>query len=369
MRKLWIAALALTVCAASLSAQLEDPNKVWKPKCARYELTPLPAEASEAIAPKRWPNCNSYKIFSVKNTKPDYEAARKCAWIERLASQAGHEPLYAYGRVFGGSAMLTLLYANGDGVERNIPLAIRFACESGWAPGEIGGRVEHIEAVYPIPVSTDSSFRFCEDPSTGFMEGYCEKFSAMQSDQARSRELNELSAQWTDPQRAALKALENALTQYSQAHGKGEIQAAGDARQSQAIQSQQSIRDSFLAAIRAFEKGGLPRHSAAEAAQAEAELNGVYQKALDDAGTNKSNADVDQVVQPEDIRAAQESWLVYRDAWLAFAKLRYPTVTADSWLTLLTRDRIATIRGEPCDADPDTSDCPQQDTIGARPLP
>src|SRR5271165_6313004 len=116
MRKPWFAVPLLTIYAATLSAQLEDPGKVWKPTCAKYERTPLPAEAASFVTPNHWPGCNSYKIFSAKGAKVDYEAARKCAWEERLASQAGHEPLYAFGRVFGGSAMLTLLYANGDGV-------------------------------------------------------------------------------------------------------------------------------------------------------------------------------------------------------------------------------------------------------------
>jgi len=366
MRKLWFAVPVLMICAASLSGQLEDPGKVSRPKCAKYMLTPLPAEAASFVTPDHWPSCNSYKIFAVKGGKIDYDAARKCAWEERLASQAGHEPLYAKGRVFGGSAMLTLLYANGDGVTRNIPLAIRFACESGWAPGEIGGRVTHIEAIYPTPPSNDSDFRFCENVESGFMEGYCEKYTAQQADAARSDALKQLSAQWPEPQRAALESLEAAQTKYSEAHAKAEIKAEGDARESQAVQAAQSVRDSFLAAIQAFEKGDLPRYSGTEAAQANADLTRAYQKALDDAEPGNAN---DGPVQPEDIRATETEWVAYRDAFLAFARLRYPSVSAESWLTLLTRDRIATILGDPCDSDPDTSDCPLQDTPAVRPLP
>jgi hypothetical protein len=132
MRKPWLALAVLTICTAQLFAQLGDDPEM-KSACAKYEETPLPAEALAVAAPKRWPFCNSYKFYAGTHTKADYEAARKCAWSERLASQAGLEPLYLFGRAFGGSAMLTMLYSNGEGVEKNIPLAIRFACESGWA--------------------------------------------------------------------------------------------------------------------------------------------------------------------------------------------------------------------------------------------
>jgi uncharacterized protein YecT (DUF1311 family) len=366
MRKHWLALALLTICAARLFAQLDDIDPEMKSKCAKYEHTPLPDEALAVPTPKRWPYCNSYKFYAGTHTKADYEAARKCAWSERLASQQGLEPVYLFGRAFGGSAMLTLLYSNGDGVEKNIPLAIRFACESGWAPGQVGGYVEQLEANHGRHPSSDSTFRFCDGLPGSFMEDYCERYDAQQADQTRSDALRDLSSQWSEPQRRALAALEEAQSAYSEAHGKGEIDTVGASRASQEIRAEQSLRDSFLAAVRSFEKGELLRQSPAQAGPTGAELDRVYGKAVEDAEAARSNPDA---VLAEDLRTAQEAWLKYRDAWITLAKLRYPSVDQDALLALLARGRIATLQGHPCEYDPDTSDCAEQDTQPPRPLP
>jgi hypothetical protein len=366
--KLWWAISILTICAVRLFAQLEEPNRVVKSKCAKYEQTPLPAEALNVAVPKHWPNCNSYRGYDA-NSRMTFEAARQCAWSERLASQKGLEPYYSKGRLFAGSAILTLLYANGDGVEKNIPLAIRFACESGWAPGEIEGHVKHIEAADKDSISKDGAFRFCDDPTSDFMEEFCESYDAKLADQARSDALKHLSSDWPELQRTALAMLEEALMTYSMAHGKGEVNTAGASRASQQFRAQQSVRDSFLAAIRSYEKGDLPHYAAAEARQSNAELDRVYAKAVENAEAAGSNHDSESSVRPDDLRTAELAWRKYRDAWIIFARFRYPSVTEESWLTLLTNDRLATLRGGPCETDPDDSGCEQRDTQAARPLP
>jgi uncharacterized protein YecT (DUF1311 family) len=364
-RGIALALAILTISTARLFAQLGlDPE--MKSACGKYAETPLPAEALAVASPKRWPFCNSYKFYGGAQSPVDYEAARNCAWSERLASQAGLEPVYLFGRAFGGSAMLTLLYSNGQGVEKNIPLAIRFACESGWAPGLVDGYVEQLEVAKGRHPSSDSTFRFCDGFPGSFMEDYCEHYDAQQADQTRSSTLKDLSSPWPEPQRRALAALEEAQLGYSEAHAKGEPDTAGASRTTQQIRAQQSLRNSFLAAVRAFEASSPPTAPATSAAQADAELDRVYTKAVGDAESARSNPDA---VLAEDLHTAQDAWLTYRDAWLAFAKLRYPTLDAGSLLALLTRDRVATLRGEPCEYDPDTSDCSEQDTQPPRPLP
>jgi hypothetical protein len=365
MRKPWLALAVLTICTARLFAQLGDDPEM-KSACAKYEDTPLPAEAVAVAAPKRWPYCDSYKYYAGTHVKQDFEAARKCAWSERLASKAGLEPLYLFGRAFGGSAMLTLLYSNGEGVEKDIPLAIRFACESGWAPGQVDGHVEHLEVLKGRRASSDSTFRFCDGLPGSFMEDYCERYDARRADQSRSDALKDISTEWPEPQRTAFAALEQAQTTYSEAHGKGELDAAGASHVTQEIRAEESLGDSFLAAIRAFEKGELPSPSTAQAGPTDDDLDRVYRKTVDAAEGAESNPGA---VQPKALQVAQEAWLKYRDAWLAFARLRYASLDTDSLLALLTRDRIATLQGKPCEYDPDISDCAERDTQAPRPLP
>ena len=39
------------------------------------------------------------------------------------------------------------------------------------------------------------------------------------------------------------------------------------------------------------------------------------------------------------IRATQRLWLAYRDAWMNFGAVRYPSVTSETWAGLLTARR------------------------------
>jgi uncharacterized protein YecT (DUF1311 family) len=366
MKKYWFVLLLLSAGAAPLFAQLQYADAKTKAECAKYTQTPLPAEAVSIAAPKQWPTCNSYKLYSGIGTKVDFEAARRCAWQERSAAQAGLTPRYTIASVLGGAAMLTQLYANGEGVERNIALAIRFACEADGAPAEIQGRIEHVESLSSQPTPSAAKFKFCDDATSGFMDGFCTSYEAELANQSRTNALQDLSSKWPEPEQSAFAALEKAQEAYAEAHAKGEIDLSGTSRAAQEIAAEQSLRDSFLDALKSFEKGDLPHHSVAEAQQTDSDLNRVFREAISDAETTKSKYGA---VQPEGIRTAERAWLAYRDAWIAFAKLRYPSVGAETWLTILSMDRIATIHGGHCSSDPDNSQCEQQDTRAPRPLP
>ena len=263
-------AVALT---APLAAQLEDADAATQAKCTEYMKTPLPGEAAAVPQPKVWPECDSVKLYAGIGTKVNYEAARGCAWSERLAVDAGLEPRYSTASVFGGSAMLSVLYANGQGVARNIPLAARFACEAGGAPAEIAIRIRHLESLGAGSPATGSTFDFCDDITSGFMEGFCAAYGSEIGDQKRATSLDALASRFTPVQRSAFEALHKSEEEYADAHARGEIDLSGTARAMFQIDAEQSLRDDFLAALQSFEKGDLPKgitndaHEADQSAQ------------------------------------------------------------------------------------------------------
>jgi uncharacterized protein YecT (DUF1311 family) len=349
--------------AAGLSAQSDDSDAI----CKEYLQTPLPAEAQNLPAPEAWPDCDSYKAYSGLGRKVDYEAARKCAWRERLAQNAELEPRYTVGSVFGGSAMLTVLYANGEGVERNLPLAERFACEAGGAQAEIAIRLKDL-ASRVTPQTKGARFDFCDDITSGFMEGFCAAYSSELSDQKRGGELKAMSERMTEIQRQAFDDLLRAENAYARAHGSGEIDTSGTARAMYETDAEDSLLADFSAAMRQFEQGkSLPVGTAAEFQNADAKLNAAYKSVMSNASTHKQEYGA---VQPEGIRDAERAWLHYRDLFVAFAQLRYPKVPKDAWLTLLTRDRTAVLDGSFCDMDAVEGKCAWQgDTWKPSPLP
>ncbi len=327
----------------------------------------MPAESANISVPAKWPQCDSYKLYSGIDTKMDYTAARKCAWSERLAQLTGHEPRYTVASVFGGSAMLAVLYANGEGIQRDLKLAGRFVCEADGAPKEIEIRLEHIESLHNNEKSTEPKFDFCDDITSGFMEGFCAAYGSEIRDRRREDSIKLFKSHLTSAQVSAFNALLESEKSYSHAHAAGEIDTSGTARAMYQIDAEDTLRDDFLEALRIFESGKYPKGSAEDFQDADTRLNSQYRKALSDAQQNKSEYGA---VQPDGIRNAERAWLKYRDAWLAFAKLRYPNVEDRAWLVLLTNDRISVLDGSFCEMDDVEGPCaPQGDTWKPRPLP
>ncbi|WP_348264752.1 DUF1311 domain-containing protein [Telmatobacter sp. DSM 110680] len=347
-------------------AQPENADDSTQAKCRQYLQTPLPVEATTVTAPAKWPDCNSYKLYSGVGTKIDYAAARQCAWSERLAQQANLEPRYTIASVFGGSAMLSVLYANSEGVSQNLTLAQKFVCEAGGAPAEIKYRLDHVASLKKN-ASAKAKFDFCDDITSGFMGGFCAARGSEFQDQKRSTILKEIAAPFTLEQKELFETLRKAEAAYAEAHARGEIDLSGTARAMFQIDAEDTLRDDFIEALRTFESGKYPKISAQDFQYADARLNSEYRKALTDAEQHKSEYGA---VQPDGIRNAERAWLKYRNAWLAFAKLRYPTVPDQAWLLLLTTNRISVLDGSFCDMDAVEPPCaPQGDTWKPRPLP
>jgi uncharacterized protein YecT (DUF1311 family) len=360
-------AMFILACALPLAAQLEDADATTQDKCSKYLKTPLPPEAAQAPQPKAWPDCNSYKLYSGTGVKIDYTAARRCAWSERLAQQAGLEPRYTVASVFGGAAMLTVLYANGEGVEKSLPLAVRFACEAGGAPAEIAGRVEDLDARFARPNAASKKFDFCENTTSGFMEGFCAAYDSELADVKRANSLQELSARMNQAQLRALAELDKLEQAYARAHAAEEIDLSGTARAMIQIDAEDSLRDDFLAALQSCELSKFPNGSSQTYRDADARLNSTYQLKMNNAERRKTEYGA---IQPVGIRDTERAWLKYRDGWVEFARLRYPRVPAEAWLTLLTNDRVSVLDSSFCDMDAAEGPCVQKgDTWKPSPLP
>ena len=344
-----IFALLLVAVPVSAPGQLDRADKATQAKCAQYRNTALPQEAIAIPAPKQFPECKSYRLYPGIGTKVDFAAARTCAWSERLATQAGLEPRYSIASVFGGSAMLTQLYANGEGVTKDLPLALRFACEAEGSPAEISGRIKDLEDRLNHDGAADTRFQFCDDITSGFMMGFCTAYTSERQDQDRTATTEEISRYWTAAQKSAFHLLLAAKEKYAEAHARGEVDLSGTARAMNQIEEENGIRDNFLAALKSFEDGALPKASPAEATETDVQLNREYRTVMDDAETHKSDYGA---IRPEGVRIAERAWLEYRKAWLAFGKVRYPSVSESAWLKLLSEDRVLVLQGKCCGQDP-----------------
>jgi uncharacterized protein YecT (DUF1311 family) len=330
-------ALALSASLAAGPAQRYDWADAKDEYAAEYSASkalcrqlrdrePPAADRPNAAQAQALKGCDSEKLYYGIGIPADPVKARQCAFLE---ADKGDES------VFGGRTMLMMVYANGKGAARNLDVAIHLACGIEGAPAESHGRVTHLAALRRKAGS--GGFDYCDDITSGLAGGYCAGHEENIAGAKREAAYAQLTAAWPPPHRQALARLRKAHEAFAQASGGGEVDHSGTLRAAMEIGAEEKLRDELLAMLRQLEAHRAPAYGHAQYLAADAALNAGYRKALQ--GTQGN--DGPGAVTREAIRDAQRAWIAYRDAFLAFAVLRYPDVPRESLATWLTLKRTA----------------------------
>ena len=314
-----ILALATAALGQTTSAKLPAD-------CSAYASVPLPAEAEKAPVPKIPPACFSYRSYRGIGRPVNYAEARACAWQERLAQKAdlgqNHEEPIAW--VVGGSLILADIYFNGAGVKRNIPLAMRFACESEEGMAKLALR--DIAKPNGSP-RAHGPFEFCDYAASTFTMNFCSGYASKIEDDRRSRYYRSLKPSMTPQQQAAFEKLLAAQSAYIQAHA-SEVDQGGSIRVMRTIGSQGILKDLFHTEVVHFEHKKWPARSDHRIKIADALLHREYEKKLQQLRSHTKDDIHQGAVTAGHLSSVQEAWETYRDAWVAFARLRYPAAVA-----------------------------------------
>jgi uncharacterized protein YecT (DUF1311 family) len=316
-------AILVTGCVVTNAAAGQASSTTLPTNCSAYASISLPAEAEKATVPTTSPACASYRSYRGIRRRVNYAEARACAWQERLAQKAGlrqnqKEPT---AWVVGGSLVLADIYFNGSGVKRDIPLAMRFACES--EEGMAMLALADIAKLNSLPQS-DRPFEFCDYAVTTFTMNFCGNYASEISDDRRSRYYNSLKSSMTPEQAKAFEKLLAAQNTYIDAHA-SEVYQGGTIRHIRTLGSQDILDNLFHTEVVHFEREKWPTLSQTQVATADALLHREYEKTLQRLGTPTKEEVDEGAVTSGDLSKTQESWEVYRDTWVAFARLRYPT--------------------------------------------
>jgi hypothetical protein len=308
--------------------------------CDNFAKVQVPAsdlptpEERKALA-----SCNSYDLYFGFDHAADPVKARKCAYLEREPGTVLTNP----NDVFTGAGLLTMIYANGEGAARNFDLALKFACEVDGAPAENDSRIEHLLKL-KNENSTGDVFNLCDDVTSGFMMGWCSKLQDDLNKVVRTDDFSAIMIKWTAAEETAFRELQKAATASFEASTRNEVDQGGTIHTLREAAVETSLNDDFLAALQRFEKGQLPKFTALEFSKVDAELNSVYSKLQSDP---KNNIYEYSGLTPEGVKIAQRAWLRYREAWVKFGHLKYPSVTPESWRTWLTQDRVKILKNLP----------------------
>lgn len=320
----------LLLALLSVSAVAGDRWE-YEAECRKWADIPIPRQ-DVGTAPG---DCDTQALYYGDDGKghgSDHAAARQCAYRMRAAKQDS-------GMQFDGNGVLMMLYANGQGVARNIPLAKRFACEYGGAPAEVSDRLAHLDAI--AGGADGQPLDICDDITSGMMGGFCAARDADFAQTARSESWSTLQAQWTPAQQAAFAVLREAADAYSVSVSENETDLSGTARGAFAVEAREALDIALLADVERFEKGIRPEEKADDFTKADKALNAAYRRtrAALDAGKDERGFGDYGTISADGVRDTQRLWLKYRDAWVAFAAARYPDTPADAWRAWLSRVR------------------------------
>ena len=335
-------ALLFLVLPAATDARAED-TPAYEIACRRWAEVAIPLQDTRTATV----GCDSRLLYYGRDgegLRLDYVAARHCAYAERAASGDKHSPFGGSDTAFGGSGMLMMIYANGRGVERNLPLARRFACEYGGAPMEVESRLHHLDAL--AKGAGQTPFDLCDDVTSGMMMGFCAGRDGDFAATRRDSRWTALQSSWTPTQREALATLRAKAKIHFDHVSREETDMSGTMRGVFATEAFEALDRTLLDDIARFEAGERPAQKAADFARVDKALNEEYRKTLAklDAGKAHDGFGEYGTIAPEGVRTAQRSWLRYRDAWLRFAAARWPKTPADAWKAWLMTERTQALR-------------------------
>lgn len=293
---------------------------------------PPAADRPDAAAATALANCDAEALYYGIGVTRDPARARICAFTQQPTDQM-LEP-------FAGRAMLMTIYANGEGAARNLDLAIRLACTlEGAEPAEYDRRVTRLARLRQENWQ-GRDFSYCDDIDPGLGTGLCASHNAALARPRREAAQRALIARWTPEQRAAYEPLRRAFEEFVAASREGDLARGGSSHASLQNRLEQGLRDQFADMLQRLESGRAPRFTAGQLRTEDLNLNQAYQARLADERQFDAPG-----ISPDSIQNAQRAWLRYRDAFLAFAAVKYPRVPRDSLAAWITQNRSQIIPG------------------------
>ena len=332
--------VALAANSGASQALAEDPN--WQAICAEALAQALPTPAARLASAAKLNGaagkaCDEQALYYGFSGRPDYRAALDCAYRHRA-----HPEQPAAG-LLDGSGTLAMLYANGDVVPRNYPLAIRFACEVKDRGGQNNEqRIGRLEALRDANPASKERFDLCDEQMSGVMAAYCSELQGKQEDVGRARRIDTLRDRLPEQARDLLPALQAAESAFEDARMRGEYTGGGGSGSTGfALADQSRLREQFVINLERFAAGTLPRAAPAQREAAEQGLQAASRavQAMPPPDPNAPHLAAGPPT-PEGFAATQAAWRSLFDEWMRFVPIAYPELSIDAAATELLRLRI-----------------------------
>jgi uncharacterized protein YecT (DUF1311 family) len=331
--------IALTVAllaTSSFIAYAQSPYDNTDAACKKILATAPQPPANQAGSFQ--PNCDSTIYYFGIGHAVDFTAARQCAYAERSkpdADSSGSNPFF-------GSGVLSMIYANGEGIQRNVPLARRFVCEAEGAPAEISARLELLDKIEAATTKAPH-FDMCETATSGFSGGWCQDIASRKTDVTRDAKIAAIKAKLPPSSLAAFALLQKVEAHFEDLSSGNEVDMTPTLRGAYSLQARDGLRDQFLATLQSLDKP-----APAATPNADAALNAVYAKLkaklpADQDAARSSSGDYG-TINFAGVRDTERIWLDLRNVWINFAKLAAPHYPAASLTSTLTKQRTKNLQ-------------------------
>lgn len=320
LRSLLSFSVVLVLAASALSqSSTADPGA--KRMCAAVKDVQLPpGDQPTADEKKSLANCSSEDLYFGFGGPPDPVKARQCAYEEM---EQGKDDLDIAGR-----AVLMMVYANGKGVDRNLDVATKLACEMKQSPGDQAGTIYELDRLRKY--SATPRFSVCDHSAGQHLYNSCAILGDRFDQMEREKRIAAITAPWTEKEKKAFAHLRDAAEKFFNSRASSEI----DLRPTFEVQERAFMERGFIEKLEKLQSGDLPAYSASDLKKVQAHVDRAYAETQKDPNRRWGTATV------QGVRQTQQLWLAYRDAWVKFGKVKYQRVSADSWRTWITQERL-----------------------------
>ena len=329
-----------------ISGASRGQGKPAKEACDAFAAVSIPMEdrPTRAEADRlKAQGCNSFAIYYEGKGSERFVMARKCALAgDELYRDSTPEQVKARRRLSLPDdadqtlavVVLSMLYANGEGVPRDAAIAKHYLCEDvAW--NDPNNSI--------IDVAPGRRFEACNPDGTssyGRVVNYvCLVRRKNQADEEQEQTYKRAERAMPAGALPAFRALTQAWTAFAEAHGAelpGGTSGAAQAAMAEALAEQLQ----WVGYVAQVSDERLPEgvNIGSDFASVDAKLNAQYQVVLKQAATDCPTGGP-ACLGPDDLRKAERAWLRYREAWVAFGQIRFPGVPAAAWRAWLTRSR------------------------------
>jgi uncharacterized protein YecT (DUF1311 family) len=294
-------------------------NEKIKEICSSVKYLTIPSQDLPYDTEKKiFAKCDSDELYFGFKAPSDYVKARHCSIFKHQEDT------------------LIMIYANGKGVEKNIDLAIHFACQFDAAPAEIEGRINHLIKLKEHP-NSKKDFNICDDITSGYMMGYCASLEQRSENEQQKKHINAFIKTLTISEQKAFQPLQNTSKIYFETRLSNELDRYGSGAIAFRITEEINLNNKMIELLNKTIQCKFTSYNFNVYQKADKQLNLLYKK-------TQNKPDEDLSITKNDIKKTERTWIKYRNSWVKFGRLKCPEVSEDTWMTLITKERIEQLK-------------------------